>query len=387
MSKPAAEFDLILYGASGFTGALVAEYLATHAQGVRWAIAGRNAAKLGAVARGVGLPDLAVIVADADDTTALDAMIARTRLVVSTAGPYQFYGSPLVAACVAAGVDYANLTGEPIWAHDMVVAHHDAAIGSGARILLSCGFDSIPSELGTIVLQAEARKRWGKPAAAVSTRVRAFRGALSGGTVASGRATMELARDPAVRALLLDPFALTPGFAGPRQPPIHGVRHDDALGVWLTPFVMASVNTKNVHRSHLLMGQPYGADFCYDEMLVAGAGDAGRAVAEKLATIDMVADPNAPKPGEGPSIEEREKGFYDLLLYAHGPDGDLLRLAVHGDMDPGYGSTAKLISETALLLLERPDAVPGVSLPGAALGLELAERLSARAGLTFTFED
>lgn len=387
MSKSAAEFDLVLYGASGFTGALVAEYLARAGQDVRWAIGGRDAAKLGRVAAGIGLPELPVIVADADDVAALDALVARTRLVLSTAGPYQFHGSPLVAACVVAGVDYVNLSGEPIWARETVERHHDAAIASGARILLSCGFDSIPSELGTIVLQAEAARRWGRPAAAVSTRVRAFRGSLSGGTVASGRATMALARDPAVRTLLLDSFALTPGFAGPPQPPMHGVRHDDALGVWLTPFVMASVNTKNVHRSHLLMGQPYGADFRYDEMLATGPGDAGKAAAEKLATIDMVADPRAPKPGEGPSREEREAGFYDLLVYAHGPDGDLLKLAVHGDMDPGYGSTAKLVSETALLLLERPGAAAGVSVPGAALGVELAERLAARAGLTFTFED
>ncbi|MDB5971155.1 MAG: Saccharopine dehydrogenase [Hydrocarboniphaga sp.] len=385
-AKP--EFDLVLYGATGFTGRLVAEYLATRDHGLKWALAGRDRERLESLAAEIGHAGLPILLADANDQAALGELVRRTRLVLATAGPFHLYGSPLVAVCAAAGTDYVNISGEPAWAHDMILRHQPAAQASGARLLLSAGFDSIPFELGVLALQRLAVARSGKALSSVSGRVRAFNGTLSGGTIAAGLVSQQLAKDEAVRAVLMNPFALTPGFEGPKQPAMHKIRYDDALGVWLTPFMMAPINTKNLHRSSYLMGHAYGEQFQYDEMEIAGSGEPGRQRAEELMQKDRFGGPNAPKPGEGPSKHERETGSYDILFYGRHEDGELLKIAVRGDRDPGYGSTAKMVSETALMLLEshgQPGG--GFWLPGAALGTKLIDRLETHAGLAFTRED
>jgi short subunit dehydrogenase-like uncharacterized protein len=377
-----AEFDIIVHGATGFTGRLVAEHLQNRYgsnRAVKWAMSGRSAEKLNMVAAEIGA-SVPTIIADAADPDSLAAMVARSKAVVTTVGPYQLYGEPLLAACAAAGTDYLDLSGEPSWMAVMIPKYDAAAKASGARILFSCGFDSIPFELGVFYTQSLAQKHLGRPASHISGRVRDMRGGLSGGTAASGRATMAaIQKDPSLMAVMFNPFALTPGFTGPEQPRGDKPKFDALLGVNVGPFVMAAINTKNVHRSNLLQGHAYGADFTYDEMAIVAEG--------AQTEFPALTGDNVPKPGEGPSKEERESGFYNLVFVGVDAAGKQVRGAVYGDKDPGYASTSKLIAETAICLVqERGDVAGGVWVPGAALGQSLVDRLQAHAGLSFTDE-
>jgi len=395
--KPSAEFDIVVYGASGFTGRLVAEYMAQRygvGGDIKWAMAGRSRDKLAEVRDEIGAPaETPLVVADAADAASLKAMVDRTKAVLTTVGPYQLYGAELIAACAASGTDYLDLCGEPAWMRRMIDAHDAAAKASGARIVFSCGFDSIPFELGVLFLQEEARKKFGSTAPRVKGRVRKMRGTFSGGTAASLKATLAAAaRDPEIVALLKNPFALTPGFEGPKQPPLNRPSFDEDLQMWSGPFVMAAINTRNVHRSNLLMGHPYGRDFVYDEMMLAGPGEKGQATAQAIAKA--MAGPDAaiggkdgPKPGEGPSKEERDNGLFDILFVGRLADGREIRAAVTGDKDPGYGATSKMIAESAVCLERDALEVPGgFWTPGAAMGSRLIRRLVANAGMTFEIE-
>jgi short subunit dehydrogenase-like uncharacterized protein len=391
--KSSSKFDIVVYGASGFTGQLVAEYLASHYKGdkkLKWAMAGRCLDKLASVRDAIGAPkDTPLIAADSCDTDSLKAMLDQTKSVISTVGPYQFYGNELVAACAASGTDYLDLCGEPIWMRQMIDKHEQAAKTSGARIVFSCGFDSVPFELGAFFVQKEATRVFGAPASRVKGRVRDMRGTLSGGTAASAKATFDaVAKDLSLVAILNDPFALTPGFSGAKQPKGNKPAHEEDLNSWAAPFMMALINTRNVHRSNMLMGFPYGRDFVYDEMVLTGAGEKGEANAKRvMAANTEKTGPNARKPGEGPSKEERENGLYDLLYVAIAPDGRQVRASVKGDRDPGYGSTSKMISECAICLLrDAPEVKPGFWTPGAAMGDRLIKRLADHAGLTFQVE-
>jgi short subunit dehydrogenase-like uncharacterized protein len=390
-----SKFDIVVYGATGFTGRLVAEYLAAHYTGKddpKWAMAGRSKEKLASVRDAIGAPaDIALIVADGGDPASLKAMVDQTRSVISTVGPYQLYGSDLVAACAATGTDYLDLCGEPLWMRQMIDAHEAAAKSSGARILFSCGFDSIPFELGVYFVQQAAKKALGAPVSRVKTRVRDMKGTFSGGTAASARATFAtVAKDLSLVSMVQDPFVLTPGFDGPKQPRGNKPLMDEDLGSWTAPFVMATINTRNVHRSNMLMNFSYGKDFVYDEMVLTGPGEQGEANAKKVVAAvnaERMGAVNGPKPGEGPSKEERENGMYDLLFVAIGPDGKQVRAAVKGDRDPGYGSTSKMISECAICLLrDTPEVPAGIWTPGAAMGDKLIKRLVDHAGLTFGIE-
>jgi short subunit dehydrogenase-like uncharacterized protein len=385
-SRPAREFDVIVFGASGYTGRLVAQYLLqTYPHELRWAMAGRDASKLAEVRALIGAPQgLPVILADAADPTALKALAARTEAVITTAGPYQLYGEPLLAACAHEGTDYVDLCGESHWIAAMIGKYEAAAKASGARLVFSCGFDSIPFDLGVLFAQSIARRQWGAPAPRIKGRIRGIMGGLSGGTLASGMTTMIAAqKDPAIGTLLADPFALTPGFQGPPQPDGDTPYFDEAAGAWAGPFMMAGINTKAVHRSNFLLGHPWGRDFQYDEMQLsaeepkAGAGP-GFAVNPAL------------KPGEGPTAEERENGWYDILIIAEAENGRRLKVSVKGDRDPGYGSTAKMLAESALCLVKDTprDVTPGGAWTTAsAMGEALIRRLEAHAGLTFNTED
>ncbi|MBV5295053.1 MAG: saccharopine dehydrogenase NADP-binding domain-containing protein [Curvibacter lanceolatus] len=394
MSKP---FDIVVHGATGFTGRLVVEYLLRQypnsnpaGSGLRWAMGGRSAAKLAAVRDELGAPaDTPLVVTDSSDPASLQALMAQTRLVLTTVGPYQLYGNELVAACAQAGVDYVDLCGEPAWMRHMIDAHEAQARASGARIVFSCGFDSIPFDLGVLLLQTEMKARFGQPAQRVRGRVRKMKGTFSGGTAASLKATMAAAAsDPGVLALLRNPFSLTPGFEGPRQPSGNKPELDEALGLWVAPFVMAAINTRNVHRSNFLLQQAYGADFVYDEMLVTGAGEKGQAIAQAVANDKSMGSDAGPQPGEGPSREEREAGYYDVLFLGHDSAGHSLKVGVTGDRDPGYGSTSKMISEAAACLLLDSAATPGgIWTPASAMGDKLIARLQAHAGLSFKVED
>ncbi len=380
------EFDVIVYGASGFTGRLVAEYLAlTYPQGLNWAMAGRSLTRLQEVRAEMGVPDsVALLTANADDPASLRAMCERATVVITTVGPYQLYGSELVAACVATGTAYVDLCGEPAWMREMIDRHHAEAQRSGARIVFSCGFDSIPFDLGVLTLQEAAQKQFGQPAPRVKCRVRQMKGGFSGGTAASLKATLAAAaRKPSLVMLLSDPFALAPGHAGPHQPSGLIPEFDPTINAWVAPFIMAPINTKNVHRTNFLLGQPWG-DMVYDEMVVAGLGDIGKAAAEALAKMNPLAGDKGPKPGEGPSKEEREAGHFDILFAGLMPDGTRIDAVVTGDKDPGYGCTSKMLAESALCLLRDVEGTGGVWTPGALMGTKLRDRLVANAGMTFT---
>jgi short subunit dehydrogenase-like uncharacterized protein len=255
--------------------------------------------------------------------------------------------------------------------------------------VFSCGFDSLPFELGVLFCQETAKKVLGAPAARVKGRVRAMKGTFSGGTAASIKATFAAAaKDLSLVALLKNPFVLTPGFEGPKQPPGNKPLFDQDLDAWTAPFVMATINTRNVHRSNLLRGFPYGKDFVYDEMVLTGPGEKGEANAKRVVAANTeMGGPGGPKPGEGPSKEERESGLYDLLFVALAPDGRQVRVVVRGDRDPGYGSTSKMIAECAVCLLRDTPEIPGgIWTPGAAMGNALIKRLVDHAGLTFEIE-
>jgi short subunit dehydrogenase-like uncharacterized protein len=385
------EFDIIVYGSTGYTGRLVAEYLMLTygaAGEVRWAMAGRGASKLTEVRDLIGAPaTLPLAVADAHDPTALEAMAARTKVVISTAGPYQLYGSELVAACAKTGTDYVDLTGESNWIAAMITAHEAEAKASGARLVFSCGFDSIPFDLGVWFVQQAAKKAFGAYAPRVRGRIRALRGGLSGGTLASGQTTMAaVAADPSIGAVLANPFALTPGFAGPAQPNGDAPYEDKVTGSWVGPFMMAGINTKAVHRTNFLTGHPWGTGFQYDEMqMLDGPPQEG---ASNLGGFDF-GSAGMPKPGEGPTKEERENGFYDILFIAEAADGRTVRAALKGDRDPGYGSTAKILAEAGLALafdVPRSQTPGGCWTSASAMPGALLERLPSKAGLTFEVE-
>ncbi len=389
--KKDREIGVVVYGATGYTGKLVVEYLNNQygADGdLSWAMAGRSQEKLAAVRDDLGVSaKVPLLVADASDPSSVAALAGKAAVVISTVGPYQLYGSDLVAACAAAGTDYVDLCGEPTWMKEMIDAHSKAASASGARIVFSCGFDSIPFDLGVWFLQQEAQKQFGGPLPRVRGRVRGMKGVWSGGTLASFRTTMAAAaKDPSLIATLMNPFALTPGFTGPEQPNGLQPMYDEVLESWVAPFVMATINTKNIHRSNALQNHSYGTDFAYDEMFITGPGDEGEAMAKAIASDkSMATDTTAP--GEGPTREQRETGFYDLLFIGEGPDGKTLRVGVTGDMDPGYGSTSKMIAESAICLLKNPEAASGgIWTPAAAMGSLLIDRLKRNAGLTFGVE-
>jgi short subunit dehydrogenase-like uncharacterized protein len=384
------EFDIIVYGSTGYTGRLVAEYLSLeYPDGVKWAMAGRSADKLASVRDEIGAPaDTPLVVANADDPASLDAMVARANVIITTVGPYQLYGEPLIAACAKAGTDYVDLCGEPAWMRQMIDKYHAEAEASGARIVFSCGFDSIPFDLGVHFVQQAAAEKFGKPATRVRGRVRSMQGTFSGGTAASLKATMAAAAaDPEVIKLLVNPFALAPGFAGAEQPRGDSVDFEADLDSWVAPFIMAAINTRNVHRTNFLLGHPYGEDFAYDEMMLTGPGDAGEATAKAVAGDTSLGAEDGPKPGEGPTREEREAGFYDVMFIAENDDGERVVAGVSGDKDPGYGSTSKMITESALCLVrDLPDGPGGITTPGAIMAEPLIARLQEHAGLKFAHE-
>jgi len=390
MSKQ-REFDVVIFGATGFTGKLVAEYFQAeygNDDNVSWAIAGRNESKLQQVKEELGISDsVTSIVADGDDDAALDALTKRTQVVLTTVGPYQIYGEKLLSACVENGTGYTDLCGEPAWMHQMINKYEDSAKETGANIVFSCGFDSVPFDLGVHYLQQHAKTQTGDVIDYVKGRVRKMQGTFSGGTAASLKATMVAAhKDKSIMAALINPYSLADMENSQKQPDGNKPYYDEALGTWVAPFIMAAINTKNVHRTNYLANYAYGKTFQYDEMLMTGPGEKGEAMANHVAKDKSLASDDGPKPGEGPSKEERENGFYDVVFIGTATNGDTLAVSVKGDKDPGYGSTSKMIAESALCLVKDVSLNGGFFTPAAALGDDLIKRLEAKAGLTFAIE-
>ena len=382
------KFDVIVFGATGYTGKLVAEYMKDEYgddESIKWAIAGRNMEKLMLVKNDLGLKDeIEMIEVDSSDIDALNKMTCSTKCVLTTVGPYQLYGSDLVQSCANNGTDYVDLTGEPGWMYEMINLCKEQAEKSGSRIVFSCGFDSIPFDLGVYFLQKAFIEKNGKPAERIRGRVQAMNGEFSGGTIASLGATMATLKEkPELIKVLANPFSLSEGFEGPPQPDDSKVILDEKINMWVAPFVMAPINTKNIHRSNFLLNHMYGENFEYDEMMIAGEGEDGKMIADAMTTANPMGGDNVPQPGEGPSKESREQGNYDVLFVAESGD-ETMQARVTGDMDPGYGSTSKMIAESALCLVKDCDALPGgIYTPAPSMGETLISRLVQRAGLTF----
>ena len=383
------KYDFIVFGATGFTGKLVVEYLVERYLGnpeIKWALAGRNLEKLKSVAKSKNVPDdICLFTADSNDKTSVENLVSKTRCILTVVGPYQLYGNNIIESCAKSGTDYVDLCGEPGWMHEKINELSDISKESGSRIVFSCGFDSIPFDLGVLFLQNEIIKRFNKPASNVRGRVRAMNGEFSGGTAASLGATMSALKEkPELFAVLANPFALSNGFIGPDQPADNKPVYDEKLDSWVAPFFMAPINTKNIHRSNVLMDHIYGENFCYNEMWIQGTGDEGKAAADFISKSNPLS--NAPKPGEGPSRESRENGNYDLL-FCGDIDDKSIHVSVTGDMDPGYGSTSKMITESAVCLVKECDDLKGgIYTSASSMGTKLIKRLEDNAGLTFKLE-
>ena len=399
MTRP---YDIVLFGATGFTGKLVAEYLAKHTTGVVWAVAGRNEGKLREVISGLGDAGkkLGLFLADSSDEAALDKIAKSARVVITTVGPYAKYGLPLAHACAKNGTHYVDITGEVPFVRASIDQNHSLAKETGARIVHCCGFDSIPSDLGVLTLAEKARAEGDSLAKTRFVLLRA-KGGFSGGTAASMMNLMkEAERDRKLRQLLWDPYSLTPDAAseirvdGPDRP---RVERDERENVWTGPFVMAAVNTRVVRRSNALLGHAYGASFSYDETMSVGKVPLGLAraaaftasvggvllLASKKPTRELL-ERFLPGAGDGPSKAERDSGYFRIVIHATTARGTKLTARVEGTSDPGYGETAKMLSESALALLDGAHASPdgGVLTPAVALGMPLVARLRA-AGMTF----
>ena len=383
------KYDFVIYGATGFTGKLVVEYAIKQYNNnneVSWAIAGRNNEKLEHVQEKYNLPsNIGKIVVDSNDQNSIDEMVSQTKCVLTTVGPYQLYGEKIIKTCISTGTDYVDLCGEPGFMHKIISECSEKAKETGARVVFSCGFDSIPFDLGVLFVQEEVMSKLNKYAPSVRGRVRAMNGEFSGGTAASMKATMAaLQSDPELINILVNPHALCDGFKGVQQDDDSKPTYDEELNTWVAPFFMAPINTKNIHRSNKLMNHIYGENFKYNEMWIQGPGEEGKAAAEFISTMNPLGD--APEPGDGPSRESRENGNYDVLFCAD-VDGETIKASVSGDMDPGYGSTSKMIAESAVCLVKDcEDLAGGIYTPAASMGKKLIKRLESNAGLTFKLE-
>ena len=381
------QYEIILYGASGFTGQLVAEYLATAQSDLKWAIAGRNRQKLEQVRDKLKMPELPIVIADSHDTEQLTQMVRQTQTVISTVGPYAQYGTPLLETCARDGTHYCDLTGEAQWMAGVFEHINPIAQESGARLVHCCGFDSIPSDLSVYFLQQQFKARYGGYASHISGRMGRASGGVSGGTVASLMFVAEQAsKDASIRDTVMDPYALYPANVTPGNdvPDQASIAWDENFESWTGPFVMAAINTKVVRRSHALAGLPYGEGFRYDESQLCGnrtkallsAGGLGVVMAGTFfSPTRAILKKMLPDPGEGPDEATRNNGFFEF--WAHGTDGTHhLKVKVSGQRDPGYGATSRMLAQAGLCLSR--DALNvggGIWTPASAMGDELLRRL------------
>lgn len=403
-------YAVVLYGATSFVGQITAHYLTEflsntkdkNGANVTWAIAGRDEEKLNELQSKLA-SKVDIIIANSDDAASLDKMTKQSQVIISTVGPYLKYGEPLIKSCVNNGTDYVDLTGEAIFIKDMMDKYQDTAKQSGARIVNSCGFDSIPSDLGVYFTQKKAEEKFGNACDVIHMRVKAAKGGLSGGTIAS-MATIfeEVSQDKSRRKQVANPYLLNDDKDAPnvRQANVSKPEYDDEHKRWLAPFVMASINTRIVHRSNQLLGYEYGRDFKYDEAMwmkdgvkgklssyAMSAGLLGFATAMMIKpSRELLSKHVLPKSGSGPSKEEQENGYFDIRLFGQTASNDTINTKVTGDKDPGYGSTSRMLSQAALCLaqdISKDDVGGGFWTPASAMGDSLIERLEAHSGISF----
>lgn len=400
------EFDVVVFGATSFVGKIVCEYLASEytEPNLSWAMAARSTTKLEALKASLGedAEGISCITADSNDEASLLAMCERSSVIISTVGPYALYGDLLVKACVATGTDYCDLTGEPQWIKRMLDQHEAQSKQSGARIVHSCGFDSIPSDLGVKFLQDESQQRFGSYCEIVKMRVKAMQGGASGGTIASGvNLYKEAAGNQQLQRELRDPYSIC-GKEFSNRIAQHNVKteFDEDFDSWAGPFVMASINTRIVFRSNAISDQLWGEQFQYDEAMLTGSGKQGQKRAKRLAfgtgmmmgalalsPIRWIAEKFIlPKPGTGPSKEKQLSGSYDLLFLGTTKEEEKIATRVTGDRDPGYGSTAKMLTQAAISLVRDVDKNSrpgGFWTPATVFDEKLIERLRKHAGMSF----
>ncbi|MFT6733814.1 MAG: short subunit dehydrogenase-like uncharacterized protein [Polaribacter sp.] len=401
MTKSNRSFDIIVYGATSFVGQILTEYLGHYtkdenAETISWAIAGRSESKLLELKSRLNLPELEYFVADASDIDGLTELANKTKVIITTVGPYALYGETMVKACVNTGTDYCDLCGEPQWINEMLGKYEAIAKQTGARIINSAGFDSIPSDIGVYKTQQLAIAKTGVAAKQIKMRVRKIKGAASGGTIASMlNVFKEVKENPELRKVLVNPYVLCPKehkFTL-RQKSHKKAEYDDELKIWTMPFVMAAINERIVHRTNALLDNQYGTDFKYDEAMSGRTsfqawtftlGLGGFVMAASISPLrNLLAKYVLPKPGEGPSPEEQLAGMFDLRFYANLANGENLVVKVEGDRDPGYGSTGKMLAQAAICLAKDiPDLEGGFWTPASALNEHLINRLSVHAGVT-----
>ena len=407
-------YAVVLYGATSFVGQITAHYLTEFLSNtkdkdgadVTWAIAGRDEAKLNELQSKLG-STVDIILANSDDADSLDEMTKQTQVIISTVGPYLKYGEPLIKSCTTHGTDYVDLTGEAIFIKDMMDKYQDAAKQSGARIVNSCGFDSIPSDLGVYFTQTQAEEKFGSACDVIHMRVKAAKGGLSGGTIAS-MATIfeEVGKDKSRRKQVANPYLLNDDKDAPnvRQANVSKPEYDSEHKRWLAPFVMASINTRIVHRTNQLLNYEYGRDFKYDEAMwmqdgvkgqlssyAMSAGLFGFATAMMVKpSRELLAKHVLPKSGSGPSAEEQANGYFDIRLFGETANKDTINTKVTGDKDPGYGSTSRMLAQAALCLaqdISKEEVGGGFWTPASAMGNHLLARLEEHAGLSFEVVD
>ncbi|WP_296402148.1 saccharopine dehydrogenase NADP-binding domain-containing protein [Psychrobacter sp.] len=410
------KYGIVLFGATSFVGQLVAAYLHTFLNGdlkeakqknnsesLSWAIAGRNENKLNQLKKDLGNLELSIIIADIEDADSLQNLAAQAQVIISTVGPYLKYGEPLIKACAETGTDYVDLTGEAIFIKDMLDKYQQSAKESGARIINSCGFDSLPSDLGVLFTQQCAQKKYDEYCDTINMRVKAAKGGLSGGTVSS-MATIfeEIGKNKSLRKQLSNPYLLNDDKNRPdvRQDNVVMPQWDEKNQRWVAPFIMASINTRIVHRSNQLRDYEYGHDFKYDEAIWLPAGLKGRILSYGMTmgiagfaatmmfkpTRDLLNDHVLPKPGDGPAKKERDNGYFDLRFFGKTKNKHQVLTKVTGDKDPGYGSTCQMLAQSALCLLldiSKDDIAGGFWTPAAAMGEPLITRLEQYAGINF----
>jgi short subunit dehydrogenase-like uncharacterized protein len=405
------DFDLILWGATGFTGRLVAEHLARVGpeRSLRWAVGGRDPEKLAAVLAEVDARGVAVVLGDSHDPRSLADLARRTHAICSTVGPYALHGSELVAACADTGTHYCDLSGEVHWMRRMIDAHEERARDTNARIVHACGFDSIPSDLGCLFLQQQSIERYGRPCSSVKLFVRRMKGTFSGGTVASMLNAMDAARtNPDDRRVMGNPYGLNPAgdATGPDGRDQSGPSRDLDADSWTAPFVMSAINTRIVRRSHALLGWPWGHRFRYSESVITGQGVTGfaRATALTAALGGFMAAASLgparavmnrlilPQPGQGPDAAAREAGSFEMLLIGRNPAAPKrhIQARVTGRRDPGYGATARMLAEAAMCLALDTDRLPvggGSWTPATAFGDLLTARLPGGADVSFEIDE
>lgn len=400
------EFDIIIWGASGFTGRLVALYLFDKygtTGDLKWAMGGRNLTKLEKVREEVADKNVPLVIANSNDKVSLLNMVKRTKVICTTVGPYAKYGSNLVEACIKSQIHYCDLAGEVQWMNKMINRHHEAAKVNGSKIVHACGFDSIPSDMGVYFIQKESKAKRGSIAQKIKMRVAAISGGISGGTYASLSQVLEEAqKDKMVYKILTNPYALNPidKQVGKDKSDLRSVIFDEASQSWIGPFIMASINTKVVRRSNVLSSYAYGESFRYDEATIFGKGFLGRVkgilcsipiglimYAKQGSLLKKGLDILFPIPGEGPTKQKMENGFYNLRFYITLADGENAFAKVTGDMDPGYGSSSKMLAESAVCLAkDKLSNTSGILTPSLAMGDSLLKRLEKNAGLAFSFK-